>query len=56
MLYLPKCIDYKLPNGKLIGVYLAFKGNIRNRKTQRQELLKNYPYIAPLPIFTFPFG
>lgn len=57
MLYLPKCIDYKLPNGELIGGYLAFKGNIKDiEKFKEQDLLKKYPYIGPLPIFTVPFG
>ncbi len=42
MLYLPKCIDYKLPNGELIGGYLAFKGNVKEiEKYKDQELLKN---------------
>ena len=57
MLYIPKNIDYKLPNGELIGGYLAFKGNIKDiEKYKDQDLLKKYPYIGPLPIFTVPFG
>ena len=56
MLYIPKNIDYKLPNGELIGGYLAFKGNIKDiEKYKDQDLLKKYPYIGPLPIFTVPF-
>ena len=50
-------LDYNLPNGELIGGFLALKGNIYEiEKYQGQNLLKKYPYLGPLPLFTVPIG
>ena len=45
MLYPVNNIDYKLPNGELIGGYLALKGNIKEiEKYKGNELSKKSIY------------
>lgn len=46
-----------LPNGELIGGYLALKGIIKEiEKYKSNKLLKKYPYLGPLPLFIVPLG
>jgi len=48
---------YNLPNGELIGGYLALKGIIKEiEKYKSDKLLKKYPYFGPLPLFIVPLG
>jgi len=50
-------LDYNLPNGELIGGYLALKGIIKEiEKYKSDKLLKKYPYFGPLPLFIVPLG
>ena len=45
----------KLPNGELIGRYLAMRGIINKiGKYLGDKLLKTYPYIGPFPLFIVP--
>lgn len=46
-----------LPNGELIGGYLALKGIIKEiEKYKSNKLIKKYPYLGPLPLFIVPLG
>ena len=57
MLFKSKNNDQKLPNGELIGGYLAMKGIINKiGKYLGDKLLKTFPYIGPFPLFIVPLG
>lgn len=57
MLFESKNNSHKLPNGELIGGYLAMKGIINKiGKYLGDKLLKEYPYIGPFPLFLVPLG
>ena len=57
MLFESKNNSHKLPNGELIGGYLAMKGIIKKiGKYLGEKLLKEYPYIGPFPLFIVPLG
>ena len=50
MLFESKNNSHKLPNGELIGGYLAMKGIIKKiGKYLGDKLLKEYPYIGHSP-------